>query len=103
MKIAKKAETALKLLRACVDADDQDACDFLVGVIERDALYRYYASDDGTRCESMSDFVAQMNAECGEAKPIGTRPTASAGAGNRPLCEMTTEERYQARLALARQ
>src|SRR3954451_7651487 len=98
MKIEKRAEVALKMLQAAVKADDQDACDLLSNAVERDQLYRFYAADNGARCESMADFIAEMNKECGQ--PVGPRPTASAD-DTRPLCELTTEERFAARQAMA--
>ena len=98
MDTQKRAEVALKLLRVSMAADDQDATDFLADAIERDALYRHYATDAGEPILCMVALAAALNDDAG---PIGTRPTASAARDNRPLCQMTTEERYQARKAMA--
>ena len=98
MDIQKRAEVALKLLRVSMAADDQDAADFVASVIEDQRLYAHYSTDAGEPITCMADFVAEMN---GDAELIGTNPTASVARDSRPLCQMTTEERYRARRAMA--
>jgi hypothetical protein len=63
MDIAKRAETALTMLKKAMADDDQKAADFLVPIIERDQLWRFFTTDSGARISSMAEFVAEMNSE----------------------------------------
>jgi hypothetical protein len=63
MDVAKRAETALKMLKTAMAEDDQKTADFLIPIIERDQLYPFYMNDAGKQITSMAAFVAEMNAE----------------------------------------
>src|SRR3954452_13023698 len=60
-----RAQAALKLLRAAMAADDQQAADFLVDVVSRDRLFLSYTTDGGERITSMQKFVDELNSDSG--------------------------------------
>src|SRR3954470_22036671 len=60
-----RAQAALKLLRAAMVSDDQEAADFLLHTVSRDQLFRHYSSDSGEAITSMQKFVDELNGESG--------------------------------------
>jgi hypothetical protein len=87
-------------------ADDEGAANFIANVIDRDGLWRCYSSDtSGNPFTTFDEFCREVNNEFGDHAITGGRPRAFAiggAAGNPPLCEMTTAERYAARRASSR-
>jgi hypothetical protein len=98
-----RAAAVLKLLNRAVADDDQESFDLIVSIVEREELFVHYADDAGSPFDTMADFAAALESEHGAA---GGSVTSAAGGsltnsvgGNRPLSRMTTEERYQQRMA----
>jgi hypothetical protein len=95
-----RATTALKLLQAAIDDDDQECFDFLCDVIERDRLYLCFQSDDGEAIRNMTDFVTDLGVEP-ESSQVD-RISANAanfdrGDGVRFTPRLTRAERYRQR------
>jgi hypothetical protein len=95
-----RATTALKLLQAAIDDDDQNCFDFLCDVIERDRLYLCFQSDDGEPIRNLAEFVADLGVEP-EPRQVD-RISANAanfdhGDGVRFTPRLTRAERYRQR------
>lgn len=104
-----RATVALKLLQASIAADNQDDFDFVSSVIDREQLYCCYTSDAGEAINNMAELYAEMEREnpsafsdkSGNGQSSGLRAFALASAGNIPLCNLSTEQRYALRMARA--
>jgi hypothetical protein len=85
--------------------DDKEAFDFLISVVASERLYDQFVDDDGEPIRTMDEFLAGLDDELHGA---GSRPTASycpqpanlaTLVEGKPLCQLTTEQRYQLRQA----
>jgi hypothetical protein len=73
----KRAAAAVKLLKHCAEIDDQDATDLIVGIIDREQLYREYQTDTDQPITSTLQLAQELGIET-EPEVAGTAPTASA-------------------------